>query len=68
MLNFIKKHKIKGGEVEYLVELRLNGYGYPSISQGFEFGVSCREKGKKEWEELTLKCDVKKRNRPSFLK
>lgn len=59
MLNFKKEHIIKGGEVEYLIELRLNGYEYSPLYLRFDIDVSCRQKGKRKWNELKINRQIK---------
>lgn len=59
MLNFKKEHIIKGGEVEYLIELRLNDYEYMSRYLRFDIKIYKRPKGKRKWSGLELNRDVK---------
>lgn len=59
MLNFKKEHIIKGGDIEYLIELRLNGNEYSPVYQRFDIDVSYRQKGKKKWNELKINRQLK---------
>lgn len=59
MLNFKKEHIIKGGDIEYLVNLSLNGYEYMSRYQRFDINIYKRPKGKRKWSSLELNRDVK---------
>ena len=59
MVNFKKEHIIKGGGIEYLIELRLNGYEYSPLYRRFDIDVSCRQKGKRKWNELKINRQIK---------